>query len=187
MAKIAHNFETHVSATASPEPPTRHAPVITPEPPTRQVRVITPEPEVPKESPTIPSPALPPSSPSPPPTVTAPLAHTHHHVTQTLEGWNLAQEVEEVDDSAWRETDEQEDAWREDEVIENIQENSNLETVAEETGTGLVAVALYDYQAAAEDELSFDPDDIINNIEMVRNSKFFILNYNYNACYFLLD
>jgi len=33
--------------------------------------------------------------------------------------------------------------------------------------TGLVAIALYDYQAAAEDELSFDPDDVITHIEMV--------------------
>ncbi|KAK2854252.1 hypothetical protein Q5P01_006913 [Channa striata] len=29
------------------------------------------------------------------------------------------------------------------------------------------AVALYDYQAAGDDEISFDPDDIITNIEMI--------------------
>ena len=34
---------------------------------------------------------------------------------------------------------------------------------------GVSAVALYDYQAAADDEISFDPDDIITNIEMVSN------------------
>ena len=28
-------------------------------------------------------------------------------------------------------------------------------------------MALYDYQAMAEDEISFDPNDIITNIEMV--------------------
>lgn len=33
--------------------------------------------------------------------------------------------------------------------------------------TGVVAVALYDYQAAAEDEISFDPEDVISHIEMV--------------------
>lgn len=33
--------------------------------------------------------------------------------------------------------------------------------------TGLSAIALYDYQAAADDEISFDPDDIITHIEMV--------------------
>ena len=32
----------------------------------------------------------------------------------------------------------------------------------------ITAVALYDYQAMAEDEISFDPNDIITNIEMVR-------------------
>ena len=31
----------------------------------------------------------------------------------------------------------------------------------------LVAVALYDYEAAADDEISFDPDDIITDIDMV--------------------
>merc|ERR1719328_162550 len=33
--------------------------------------------------------------------------------------------------------------------------------------TGVTAIALYDYQAAADDEISFDPNDIITNIEMV--------------------
>ena len=33
--------------------------------------------------------------------------------------------------------------------------------------TGVTALALYDYQAAADDEISFDPNDIITNIEMV--------------------
>uniref|UniRef100_A0A3Q3E3Y2 Cortactin n=1 Tax=Labrus bergylta TaxID=56723 RepID=A0A3Q3E3Y2_9LABR len=32
---------------------------------------------------------------------------------------------------------------------------------------GVTAVALYDYQAAGNDEISFDPDDIITNIEMI--------------------
>lgn len=33
---------------------------------------------------------------------------------------------------------------------------------------GVTATALYDYQAAAEDEISFDPDDVITHIDMVR-------------------
>uniref|UniRef100_A0A0A9ZAB0 Src substrate cortactin n=1 Tax=Lygus hesperus TaxID=30085 RepID=A0A0A9ZAB0_LYGHE len=37
----------------------------------------------------------------------------------------------------------------------------------EEEDTGYTAIALYDYQAAAEDEISFDPDDIITNIDMI--------------------
>lgn len=33
--------------------------------------------------------------------------------------------------------------------------------------TGVKAIALYDYQAAADDEISFDPDDIITHIEQI--------------------
>ncbi|XP_024083601.1 src substrate cortactin isoform X2 [Cimex lectularius] len=36
-----------------------------------------------------------------------------------------------------------------------------------EEDTGYTAIALYDYQAAADDEISFDPDDIITNIDMI--------------------
>ena len=35
-------------------------------------------------------------------------------------------------------------------------------------GSGITAVALYDYEAADEDELSFDPDDVIYDIEKVK-------------------
>lgn len=38
---------------------------------------------------------------------------------------------------------------------------------------GYTARALYDYQAAAPDEISFDPDDIITNIVMVRRLQIF--------------
>ena len=37
----------------------------------------------------------------------------------------------------------------------------------QEEDLGLCAIALYDYQAAADDEISFDPNDIITNIEQV--------------------
>lgn len=44
----------------------------------------------------------------------------------------------------------------------------NQEDIAEYIDdTGIRAVALYDYQAAAEDEISFDPDDSITHIEQV--------------------
>lgn len=36
-----------------------------------------------------------------------------------------------------------------------------------ENDLGITATALYDYQAAGDDEISFDPDDIITNIEMI--------------------
>jgi len=45
---------------------------------------------------------------------------------------------------------------------DNIYENE----AGGEAGS-ITAVALYDYQAMAEDEISFDPNDIITNIEMV--------------------
>ena len=98
---------------------------------------------------------------------------------------------------AWKEeVEEHEDEWKEEELNPYAQSAAiaNLETVTEENGSsGMTAVALwvilyhvmllalfwfhstsclylysrYDYQAGAEDELSFDPDDIITNIEMV--------------------
>ncbi|XP_041692193.1 drebrin-like protein B isoform X3 [Coregonus clupeaformis] len=46
------------------------------------------------------------------------------------------------------------------------EENTN-EVAAEKTNRGVCARALYDYQAADETEISFDPDDILNGIEMI--------------------
>lgn len=45
-------------------------------------------------------------------------------------------------------------------------EDYNLSEYIEDTK--IQAIALYDYQASAEDEISFDPNDIITHIEMVR-------------------
>ncbi|XP_029618768.1 drebrin-like protein B isoform X3 [Salmo trutta] len=47
-----------------------------------------------------------------------------------------------------------------------VEENTN-EVAAKKTDRGLCARALYDYQAADETEISFDPDDILNGIEMI--------------------
>ncbi|XP_037113954.1 drebrin-like b isoform X4 [Syngnathus acus] len=47
-------------------------------------------------------------------------------------------------------------------------EESNYEVTAEETSEkGICARALYDYQAADDTEISFDPDEIITGIEMI--------------------
>lgn len=60
----------------------------------------------------------------------------------------------------------------EQELIEQLK-SGNIEEVAEEQfilspeNPGIVAYALYDYQAAAEDEISFDPGDEISHIEMI--------------------
>jgi len=60
----------------------------------------------------------------------------------------------------------------EQELIEQLK-SGNIEEVAEEQfilspdNPGIVAYALYDYQAAADDEISFDPGDEISHIEMI--------------------
>uniref|UniRef100_A0A4W5KDL5 Drebrin-like b n=1 Tax=Hucho hucho TaxID=62062 RepID=A0A4W5KDL5_9TELE len=47
-----------------------------------------------------------------------------------------------------------------------VEENTN-DVAAKKTDRGVCARALYDYQAADETEISFDPDDILNGIEMI--------------------
>ena len=77
-------------------------------------------------------------------------------VLQTLE-----QVVEEPDQWAGEEQQQQQQQQQQQpSVYENLPE-------AEAIDSALVAVALYDYQAGADDEISFDPDDVITNIEMV--------------------
>ncbi|XP_051953522.1 src substrate cortactin-like isoform X1 [Xyrauchen texanus] len=46
-------------------------------------------------------------------------------------------------------------------------QNSGDQSYEHGEDLGVTAVALYDYQAAGDDEISFDPDDIITNIEMI--------------------
>lgn len=45
-------------------------------------------------------------------------------------------------------------------------EDCDLSEIIEDTK--IKAIALYDYQASAEDEISFDPNDVITHIEQVR-------------------
>lgn len=40
--------------------------------------------------------------------------------------------------------------------------------------TGLKAIALYDYEATADDEISFDPNEIITHIEQIGNYSSFM-------------
>ncbi|XP_061584841.1 drebrin-like b isoform X2 [Cololabis saira] len=65
-----------------------------------------------------------------------------------------------VADSYTKETVDEEPA----QVEEN---NSYEETAAETSDRGICARALYDYQAADDTEISFDPDEIITGIEMI--------------------
>jgi hypothetical protein len=57
------------------------------------------------------------------------------------------------------------------------------EEAEEETA---MATALYDYQAAAEDEISFDPDDLITHIEMVSALPILLNLHVYNFVLFRL-
>merc|ERR1719400_1800864 len=71
-----------------------------------------------------------------------------------------------VEEDTYENPDEQPAArggYVEDETYENPNE------AASRGGGGITAIALYDYQAQADDEISFDPNDIISNIEMVDN------------------
>uniref|UniRef100_A0A8D8XI41 Hematopoietic lineage cell-specific protein n=1 Tax=Cacopsylla melanoneura TaxID=428564 RepID=A0A8D8XI41_9HEMI len=52
-------------------------------------------------------------------------------------------------------------------LMEELRKQGNDEDAVEEEDLGYTAIALYDYQASADDEISFDPDDIITNIEMI--------------------
>lgn len=61
----------------------------------------------------------------------------------------------------------------EQELIEQLKnDNGQVEEVEEQfvlspENPGVTAIALYDYQAAADDEISFDPDDLITHIDMI--------------------
>ncbi|CAG9856611.1 unnamed protein product [Phyllotreta striolata] len=49
----------------------------------------------------------------------------------------------------------------------NAPEETDEYVQEEIVDTGVTAVALYDYQAAADDEISFDPDDVITHIDKI--------------------
>lgn len=67
----------------------------------------------------------------------------------------------------------QPDVVSEQELIEQLRnDNEAVEDVEEQfvlspENPGVTAIALYDYQAAADDEISFDPDDLITHIDMI--------------------
>lgn len=46
-------------------------------------------------------------------------------------------------------------------------EDQGDENVYDIVDAGVTATALYDYQGEGDDEISFDPDDVITNIEMI--------------------
>ncbi|CAH1968015.1 unnamed protein product [Acanthoscelides obtectus] len=103
------------------------------------------------------------------------------NVAEKNEAWQEEQPINNVD----RQIDEEEELLKElrkqddeEQIYENfasqVQENpipqasEEYEYSQEEiVDTGITAIALYDYQAAADDEISFDPDDIITHIDKI--------------------
>uniref|UniRef100_A0A5F8GZ42 Src substrate cortactin n=1 Tax=Monodelphis domestica TaxID=13616 RepID=A0A5F8GZ42_MONDO len=75
--------------------------------------------------------------------------------------------------SDYQEAADQQDLAQESEAVyetaESLAQNQAEENTYDEyeNDLGITAIALYDYQAAGDDEISFDPDDIITNIEMI--------------------
>ena len=129
---------------------------------------VTPSPTVFVEN-SSPAPSNPKSALAP--AVAAAVVHEEpvvfHKVETTLD-------YEDVDNQDWVEEEPQPVDVDADEKQQWAENNENIYENADETAettdtysNGLVAVALYDYQASAEDELSFDPDEVIYNIEMV--------------------
>uniref|UniRef100_A0A674NWG7 Drebrin-like b n=1 Tax=Takifugu rubripes TaxID=31033 RepID=A0A674NWG7_TAKRU len=86
-----------------------------------------------------------------------------------LEERSKAQEERQQLERERKDREAKEAALRERRDKERAVEDNNLyEVPAEETsGKGTCARALYDYQAADDTEISFDPDDIITGIEMI--------------------
>ncbi|XP_020778264.1 src substrate cortactin isoform X2 [Boleophthalmus pectinirostris] len=83
---------------------------------------------------------------------------------------NLYQNIHEVEEASGENGQEHiYEADPEPERSYHTEDNTATETPQYDYGEdlGITAVALYDYQAAGDDEISFDPDDIITNIEMI--------------------
>lgn len=120
-----------------------------------------------EQAPKAPSPA-PAASPSPIPSPTpSPIPPVEPVASTTFQNIKAVQEAAEENGKHLYEA-----------VPESEYTQQDLYQTPEETGTGeaqydfgedlgITAVALYDYQAAGDDEISFDPDDIITNIEMI--------------------
>lgn len=71
-----------------------------------------------------------------------------------------------VGDQVQEEEEAVEDAWKEEPEPQSSQVPENApEGVS--SAQGLTAIALYDYVESEADEISFDPDEIITNIEMI--------------------
>ncbi|XP_016146932.1 src substrate cortactin isoform X2 [Sinocyclocheilus grahami] len=87
-------------------------------------------------------------------------------VTEAVENGANLYEVEPVSEEPTYEEPVQEELYQNPEPDEQNQ-TSGAQSYEFGEDLGVTAVALYDYQAAGDDEISFDPDDVITNIEMI--------------------
>ncbi|XP_016371837.1 src substrate cortactin isoform X3 [Sinocyclocheilus rhinocerous] len=87
-------------------------------------------------------------------------------VTEAVENGANLYEVEPVSEEPTYEEPVQEELYQNPEPDEQNQ-TSGAQSYEFGEDLGMTAVALYDYQAAGDDEISFDPDDVITNIEMI--------------------
>ncbi|XP_051793673.1 src substrate cortactin isoform X5 [Acanthochromis polyacanthus] len=124
-----------------------------------------------EETPKAPSPA-PAASPSPTPSPTPPVqpaAAAAASDYQNVE--DVANDAAENGDQLY-ESEPQSQYTQEEELYQTPDDNAAAAAADGQQyeygeDLGVTAVALYDYQAAGDDEISFDPDDIITNIEMI--------------------
>ncbi|KAM9317955.1 src substrate cortactin isoform 3-T3 [Pholidichthys leucotaenia] len=108
---------------------------------------------------------VPAASPSPTPSPTPPSQPAAASVYETTEdvSYNDEENGEQLYES------EPQNQYAQEDLYQNPEETADTDGQQYEYGEdlGVTAVALYDYQAAGDDEISFDPDDIITNIEMI--------------------
>ncbi|XP_030579990.1 src substrate cortactin isoform X2 [Archocentrus centrarchus] len=107
---------------------------------------------------------VPDANPSPIPSLAPPVQSAALYETPEDVHYDTAENGEQLD-----EAEPQNQYTDQDDLYQNPDETTAGDTQQYDYGEdlGVTAVALYDYQAAGDDEISFDPDDIITNIEMI--------------------
>ncbi|XP_059207147.1 src substrate cortactin-like isoform X2 [Centropristis striata] len=116
-----------------------------------------------EEAPKAPSPV--PASPSPTPSPIPPVQPAAAPAFQKTEPEEVSHDAaEENGEQLYEVEPQQEDLYQNPEETAAAGDAQQYEYGED---LGVTAVALYDYQAAGDDEISFDPDDIITNIEMI--------------------
>lgn len=66
------------------------------------------------------------------------------------------------------------------------QTNNNVSETASQQTKAFSALALYDYQAADDDEISFDPNDVITDIIPVLKNLYFLNLFKFKKIYMYL-